>query len=560
MSLIERKLQLAINKVSRWADERGFRFSASKTVAMHFCRIRGIHPDPDLYLSNRRISCVDSTRYLGLVFDTRLTWVPHLRSVKVACHKALSLLRILAHTSWGADRDTLLLLHKMLILPKLEYGSEVYSSATEARLRVLDSVHHAGVRLATGAFRSSPIPSLLVDAGVLPLDLRRQSVMMRCWFRSQRLPDSVSCQSILRDSCSPLYNTRPSFPKPLGFRVGFLLSSLSIPSVQVCSYRLPRIGYWRFPDVAVCPLHTFNKRDLPLAASHARFMDHYSSHSDSIPVFTDGSKSATGVGFGVVFPTFSRGVSLPVVSSIYTAELSAIVLALQLIFTLSVNSFTIFSDSRSVLSALISPLSFLHPLVLSAREWLYLLHNRGYRVGFCWVPGHVGVPGNERADKLARESAGRAALRSSVPCTDLFPVVREAIIPIWQERWTTSCATSKMGEVTRSVSHHWSYTHIQDRRSQTCLARLRIGHSRLTHSYLMSRDYQPYCDDCLVPLTIRHLLVECPSLGDLRDRFLYRCRNANGDYVLSRVLGQECLSLGFGVLKFLEEAGLLSLL
>ena len=241
MSLIERKLQLAINSVANWANTRGFRFSTSKTVAMHFCRRRGVHPDPDLYLANRRISCVESTRYLGLVFDSRLTWLPHIRYVKAACQKALSLLRVLAHTSWGADRDTLLMLHRTLILSKLEYGCEVYSSATEARLRLLDSVHHAGVRLATGAFRSTPIPSLLVDAGVLPLDLRRQSLLLRCWFRMQRLPDSVPCVAILRDSRSPVYDERPSLPKPFGFRVASAKASLSVHSIPVCPYRLPRV-------------------------------------------------------------------------------------------------------------------------------------------------------------------------------------------------------------------------------------------------------------------------------------------------------------------------------
>ncbi|MPC60001.1 hypothetical protein E2C01_054036 [Portunus trituberculatus] len=45
-----------------------------------------------------------------------------------------------------------------------------------------------------------------------------------------------------------------------------------------------------------------------------------------------------------------------------------------------------------------------------------------------------------------------------------------------------------------------------------------------TPMYLLTRDPQPYCDDCFVPLTVRHLLVECSSLIELRHRYLYRCR------------------------------------
>ena len=117
-----------------------------------------------------------------------------------------------------------------------------------------------------------------------------------------------------------------------------------------------------------------------------------------------------------------------------------------------------------------------------------------------------------------------------------------------------------MGEVTRTVSHPWDYINIRERRLQTALARLRIGHTRLTHSFLMSGEYQPYCDDCLLPLTVRDLLVECPSLVELRQRFLYRCRGADGGFTLSRVLGPACPSTDYEVVYFLEEADLLSLL
>ncbi|MPC32571.1 hypothetical protein E2C01_025886 [Portunus trituberculatus] len=72
-----------------------------------------------------------------------------------------------------------------------------------------------------------------------------------------------------------------------------------------------------------------------------------------------------------------------------------------------------------------------------------------------------------------------------------------------------------MGEITTSTIPQWTYSHVRDRRTHTLLARLRIGHTYLTQRYLLIRDPQPYCDDCLVPLTVRHLLVECPSLTTL---------------------------------------------
>lgn len=122
----------------------------------------------------------------------------------------------------------------------------------------------------------------------------------------------------------------------------------------------------------------------------------------------------------------------------------------------------------------------------------------------------------------------------------------------------TGCVIEN-GEFTRSVSHLWSYFSVRDRRSQTALALLRIGHTRLTHGYLMSADYQPYCNDCLIPLTVRHVLVECPSLIELRNRFLCQCRGADGLFALQRMLGAKCPS-GFNVLYFLEDAGLLRFL
>ena len=50
MSIIERQLQLCLNKLQQWATDNGFRFSKTKTRCMHICQKRGLHLDPQLFL------------------------------------------------------------------------------------------------------------------------------------------------------------------------------------------------------------------------------------------------------------------------------------------------------------------------------------------------------------------------------------------------------------------------------------------------------------------------------------------------------------------------------
>jgi len=47
--IIERHQQ-CLSKLSDWADTNGFKFSPSKTVCIHFCKLRKLYPDPVLLL------------------------------------------------------------------------------------------------------------------------------------------------------------------------------------------------------------------------------------------------------------------------------------------------------------------------------------------------------------------------------------------------------------------------------------------------------------------------------------------------------------------------------
>ena len=51
------------------------------------------------------------------------------------------------------------------------------------------------------------------------------------------------------------------------------------------------------------------------------------------------------------------------------------------------------------------------------------------------------------------------------------------------------------------------------------LSRLRIGHACLTHSYLLCGDDPPTCQSCGILLPVKHILVECANLWDIREKY-----------------------------------------
>ena len=66
-----------------------------------------------------------------------------------------------------------------------------------------------------------------------------------------------------------------------------------------------------------------------------------------------------------------------------------------------------------------------------------------------------------------------------------------------------------------------SSTHSKNmsRYDSVLINRLRIGHSRLTHSHSLCGDDPPTCQLCGLPVSVRHILVECVGLWDIRTKY-----------------------------------------
>ena len=109
---------------------------------MHICQKRYLHLDPQLFLDKSPIPVVEETKFLGVIFDRKLSFVPHLKYVKKRGLKALNILKVIGNTDWGADRKVMLHLYISLVRSKLDYGCIVYGSARKSYLQMLDPIHN----------------------------------------------------------------------------------------------------------------------------------------------------------------------------------------------------------------------------------------------------------------------------------------------------------------------------------------------------------------------------------------------------------------------------------
>ena len=84
---IEFRLQRCLNKLETWATENGFKFSKTKTQCVHFGQLRGLLPDPVLNIYESPIPVVEEANFLDLLFDNKLTFIPHIKALKANVQK-----------------------------------------------------------------------------------------------------------------------------------------------------------------------------------------------------------------------------------------------------------------------------------------------------------------------------------------------------------------------------------------------------------------------------------------------------------------------------------------
>ena len=155
---------------------------------------------------------------------------------------------MVGHTDWGAKKVVILRLYRALARSKLDYGCIVYGSASKSVLRTLDAVHHTGLRICLGAFRTSPVQSLYVKAGETSLSLRRLRLAMNYVLKPHCVPENPAHDSVGNPKFLSHFEAQPHITPTLGIRLQphFQAAGIDVEGISTDS-QLTDVSPWSMP-------------------------------------------------------------------------------------------------------------------------------------------------------------------------------------------------------------------------------------------------------------------------------------------------------------------------
>ncbi|PJE77995.1 hypothetical protein CI610_03074 [invertebrate metagenome] len=517
---LTKHIQTTLTAINEWANKWGFKPSKQKTIAMYFSKSKKL---PELYLGQTKLKFEKQVRYLGMIIDHKLTWSKHIQYVKETCQKAINTMRYISGCKFGANKTTQLMLYKALVRSRLDYGCQVYNTASDTVLKHLDVIQHSALRVALRAIKNTNTNSLLAEAGEPPLTLRRENLTLKYWARTQSHGDKFLLNKEIKDSEHPVNNNRAPYPSEIiRLKQKYGLDSVKISRKQ--DFQVPWLK--TDPNVSLDLLKMIDKQNDPIGAKNLALELIDRKYNNFTKFYTDGSKNpdSNRVGLGIYNNTYKvkKSLRLSDRASVYTAELMAIQIALIGVKKnhTKFDKVVILSDSLSSLQSLITGNSSRPKLLNAIHYMISEIDQLGIDLQFEWIPSHVDIPGNEVADQLAKEALGSNVIHLNIDLsvTEVVSIINNKTQSIWQDSWSklTNNWLRNIEDNVKIKTQLYSYNKTED----TVITRLRLGYSKLGHNInRIKKEVSPYCINCGEPETIEHILFECSAHDNHRSDF-----------------------------------------
>ncbi|KAL4127024.1 hypothetical protein QTP88_011222 [Uroleucon formosanum] len=195
------QLQSHIDTLSKWFTKWKIKVNESKSSFVTFA-LRPLNCPP-ISMNNTIIPHSNEVKYLGLIFDRRLTWSSHLKDKRKKLNSRLHLLRPLLRSNLPLPLK--LILYKTLLQPLWVYGVVIWGSAKQSNKRTIQAFQNICCRIITGA-------PWYISNNAINSDLRICSVNETATIYNKRFHAKLQSNSnqLIRDLATPALPGNPT--------------------------------------------------------------------------------------------------------------------------------------------------------------------------------------------------------------------------------------------------------------------------------------------------------------------------------------------------------------
>ncbi|VDB89214.1 unnamed protein product [Peniophora sp. CBMAI 1063] len=508
---------------------------------------------PPLQMGGLTIKPVHTHRFLGVIWDDRLSWSEHAKTAVDKGRDYALQVRRLARMHYGVRPKFVRRIYIGVVIPKMLYAVDVWGLPLPADIPCADpwlsrrrgsvgvmaglcKVQRIAALTITGGMRSSPNDLLDISANLLPMRLLVAKLCYRALSRISATPVNHPLHCVARRAAA-LFPPRHRSP----------LQYLYHLFPELTPDRLEDITPMRYnPALMETPYATH------IAETREESHDMDKEMPSVVRVYTDGSGYEGHAGAAAVLVR-TDGVHTerrvlryrlgPLTEhTVYEAETVGIILGAHLLLTedaaTASRPSSISLDNQAVIRATkhLHKAKPGHSLLDRFRDLAYrLIQIRRYpfSLGIYWISGHDDAELNEFVDgqaKLAAEGDESAASelpaclhakpRLSVPAARQEYAAR--LKARWQEEWQLSPRYARHRDWAPDATskRHLQSTSGLSRRDSTLLFQLRSGHVPLNaHLHRINCAPSPTCTACEeADETVAHFIYECPARQSERRR------------------------------------------
>ena len=534
-------LAAAFDIAETWATKHASVFEPKKFKIIHFSRLKTktetlaalkaaedplADHGPGITVQGHFIRATFAAKFLGVLLDRHLTFEPHLHYAETAASKRLQAISAVAGGTWGLHVEDLRQIYTACIASIVLYACSAWlvpgQHGTRWRYRrqmkMLEQLQKNAAKTISGGFRTVAKDAFNAELHLMPMEVRAR---MHRTAALARIASSPAYRRILEDRTLHVRGNQ-SLRSPLDMAEEELHLAAGIDARDLeirTPFAMP--PWWSPPQVEI------GETVLDALINHEKIIV---LQPTAVRIYTDGSGLNGHTGAAAVCPqrgTYrqaylgtDREYTVPV------AELVGLALALELAQEAGCEA-VIFTDNQGALQTLRSPREASGQHIV--RHVLELLGNLTEQVALHWIPAHRGIPGNEEADRLAKEATGWRANGGRGQHAQIFSPLQplQSAVARWararaKEDWRKEWAKAKHGHELRQLLPEVDRKSLQlysglSKKLSAALIQMRTG--KIALRQYLSKIQAAETDECpcgMGPETVSHVLMNCDRYDALR--------------------------------------------